>query len=113
MTGSSGLLPMEFNVVIALDPTQEKTAGGIIMPASKTDRDEMAMDEGTIEAASPHAFTYAEWPAEVRQPRPGDRVLFARYAGALHERGGAKFRVVKDKDIVAVVELPPALAVAA
>lgn len=100
----SGLLPMEFNVVVRLDPTEEKTSGGIILPQTKTDRDELANEEGTLEAVSPHAFTYADWPDGAYQPKPGDRVVFARYAGAIHERNGAKFRVIKDKDIVAVVE---------
>lgn len=110
----SGLQPMEFNVVVALDPTEEKTAGGIILPTTAKDRDELATDEGTLEAVSPHAFSYAEWTGDVQPPKPGARVLFSRYAGALHERAGRKYRIIKDKDVVAVVEAAkPALAVAA
>lgn len=104
----SGLVPLEFNCIVELDLTETKTAGGIILPASKTERDELANEEGMLVAVSPHAFSYAEgWPAEYL-PQPGDRILFARYAGAIHERGGRKFRVVKDRDIVAKVA-PPAL----
>ena len=113
MTNESGLAPCEFNIVIRMDPTEQKTAGGIILPTTKTDRDELATDEGTLVAVSPHAFTYADWPEGVRPPKAGDRVLFAQYAGRIWKRGDTTYRILKDKDLVAVIEPQPALAVAA
>lgn len=113
MRNESGLRPMEFNVIVEMDPTEERTAGGIILPTSKTDRDKLATEEGTLVALSPHAFTYAEWPADETPPQAGQRVLIARYAGAIHERAGKTFRILKDKDIVAVIEQPASLAEAA
>lgn len=113
MQNESGLQPMEFNVVIRMDPTEEVTKGGIILPTTKTERDELATDEGTLVAVSPHAFTYADWPAGARMPQPGDRVLFSQYSGRLWKRGEVTFRILKDKDIVAVVEQPASLAAAA
>lgn len=112
MTTDCGLRPMEFNVVIRMDPTESKTAGGIIIPDTKKDRDELATDEGTLEAVSPHAFTYAEWLC-AKPPKVGDRVMFAQYAGRLYEKDGVKYRIIKDKDIVAVIEPRPSLSVAA
>lgn len=112
-TNKSGLRPMEFNVVVEMDPVEEKTAGGIILPTSKTDRDKLAAEEGTLVALSPLAFTYEEWPEAEAKPAIGDRVLIARYAGAIHERDGKTFRILKDRDIVAVVEQQPAFAAAA
>lgn len=100
----SGLSPMEFNVVVRLDKIEEKTAGGIILPSAKLDRDKLETEEGELVALSPHAFTYAEWPEGARKPQEGDRVLIARFAGVLRERCGRDYRIVKDKDIVAVVE---------
>lgn len=110
MTNPSGLNPVEYNVVIEPDALETKTPGGIILLAKE--RDELAVDEGVIVAISPHAFTYAEW-GDTPPPQVGQRVLFNRYAGALHERRGRKFRVVQDKAIVAVVEGEPALAAVA
>lgn len=107
------LIPMEFNVVVELDKVEEKTAGGIILPSQKVDRDKLEAEEGTLVAVSPHAFTYAEWPAGARMPQVGDRVLIARFAGVLRERDGKSLKIVKDKDIIAVVETAPAVAVAA
>lgn len=113
MKNDSGLRPMEYNVVVEMAPVEERTAGGIILPASKTDRDKLATEEGVLVALSPHAFTYETWPEGESPPAVGDKVLIARYAGAIHERNGKTFRILKDKDIVAVVEPVPALAAAA
>jgi chaperonin GroES len=95
--------PTEFNVVVELDPAESKTPGGIILLDSKTERDRLASDEGTLIAVSPHAFTYADWPEGARRPQLGDRILFPRYTGILRETDGRTFRVIKDKDVVAVI----------
>jgi chaperonin GroES len=104
----SGLTPVEFFVVVALDAQQERTAGGIILPTTTQEKDKLATQEGTLVAVSPHAFSYAEnWP-EGSIPQCGQRVLFKRYAGALHERtiAGVKrdYRLIADKDIIAIVQ---------
>lgn len=113
MMNLSGLAPAEYNVIIRMDPVEEKTASGLYIPQTKVDRDEMSADEGTLIAVSPHAFTYADWPEGARMPQPGDRVLFAQYSGRIWKRGDEVFRILKDKDIIAVVEQPAAAAVAA
>lgn len=115
MRNESGLRPMEFNVVVAMDPVAEKTQSGIYIPQTKVERDELACDEGTLVALSPLAFSYAseaDW-GEAVKPAAGDRVLFAQYQGRLYERNGVKYRLLKDKDIVAVIESKAALAAAA
>lgn len=112
MTNPSGLDPTEFNVIVQLDEQKEKTDGGVWLPPTKQDRDELEMDEGTLVAVSPVAFTYENWPEDARRPQSGDRVLFARYSGVLHERGGKKFRIIKDRSIIAVVTPTPIRAVA-
>ena len=100
------LRPMEFNVVVELDVPKDNKIGSILMPASKVDRDKLEAEEGTLVAVSPHAFTYADWPEGSRKPQVGDRVLIARFAGIMRERDGVSLKIVKDKDIIAVVEGP-------
>lgn len=112
MTNESGLSPVEYNIVVRMDPVEEKTVGGIILPSSKTDRDELAADEGTIVAASPHAFSYAEW-GDVKPPQVGDRILMAQFDGRIWKRGGVTYRLIKDKSVIAVVEQAAQLAEAA
>lgn len=106
MHNAIDLLPMEFNIIIALDPVEEKTAGGIILTSEKVERNRLEEVEGTLVAASPLAFTYEEWPADAYMPQLGDRVFFARYAGILVERDGVWLRVIKDKELAAVVKPP-------
>jgi len=96
--------PIEFNVVVELDPVEEVTAGGIILPGSKTERDKLAGEEGTLVAVSPHAFTYADsWPEDRPPPRVGQRVMIKRFDGLLREKDGKSYRIVQDKSVVAVL----------
>jgi co-chaperonin GroES (HSP10) len=110
---ASGLTPLEFFVIVELDVQAEKTAGGVYLPPQAKDADELSTQEGTLVAASPHAFTYADgWP-EGSKPQAGQRVLFKKFAGAMHERGGRKYRILNDKDLVAIIDEPTALRKAA
>lgn len=112
----SGLTPLEFFVLVELDPQKEKV-GSIYVPTTVQDQDKLSAQEGTLLAVSPHAFSYADgWP-EGSKPVVGQRVLFKRYAGAIHDRtiNGVKrsFRLLNDKDIAAKIEPETALAAAA
>ena len=104
---AGGLVPLEYQCVIALDAQGEKI-GSIIMPSSVQEKDKLAAQEGTLVAISPHAFSYADsWP-EGSKPEVGQRVLIRRYSGVMHERGEGStkraYRLVSDKDIIAIVQ---------
>lgn len=113
MPNESGLAPLEYNVVIRMDPVEEKTASGLYIPQTKVDRDELSADEGTIVAMSPLAFSYADWPKEARLPQVGDRILMAQFDGRIWKRGENTYRLIKDKSVIAVIEQPAAMAAAA
>ena len=113
MSNESGLQPVEYNVVVRMDPVEEKTSSGIYLPQTKQDRDKMAADEGVLVAVSPHAFSYAEWPEGVEPPKVGDRILMAQFDGRVWERGGQTYRLIKDKSVIAVIQQPAALSQAA
>lgn len=105
----TGIIPLEYVVLVELDPQEEKTAGGIILPTTVQDKDKLSTQEGTLIDASPHAFSYADdWPADRPPPRIGQRVMFKRYDGSIHEReiNGVKrnFRLLNDKSIIAIIE---------
>jgi co-chaperonin GroES (HSP10) len=98
-----GLMPIEFNVIVDQDPVKEMI-GSIIVPEMRKERDMHMETRGSIVAMSPLAFTYEEWPAGSRIPKVGDRVAFAQHAGAFIDGAdGKKYRVLKDKDILAVL----------
>lgn len=100
----AGIAPMEYNVLVAPEDTEEITKGGIILTQSAKETNDLAAQRGRLIAASPLAFSYAEWPEDARKPGVGDAVVFAKYAGTLFKgRDGKEYRIVKDKDVVAVV----------
>jgi chaperonin GroES len=106
MTNLSGIYPTEYKVLVQPIKVDEKTKGGIILPDEHKDREQFAQMQGTLVAISPLAFTYAtkdDWGAAER-PKPGDRVMFAKFAGAaVKGKDGADYRIVNDKDVSAVL----------
>lgn len=103
----SGWDPSEYKVIILpIDLGDKfKIAGkvsSLVMPDPVKERDQFAQMEGLLVAVSPLAYTYADWPEGARKPAVGDRVLFAKYAGAVIEGDdGQKYKMVNDKDIAA------------
>lgn len=112
----SGIYPTEFKVVILPDEVNNehkfKGQSGkefkLYKPDDTTEREQFAQQDGVIVAVSGLAFTYAtraEWDAGgCSPPKAGDRVSFAKYAGATRLGKDSKtYRVVNDKDIIAVL----------
>ena len=100
---TSGFAPLEYKVLIKLDPEKEKTAGGIYIPDETKEREQNAAVEGEVIALSPAAFSYEDWQDGTPLPQPGDRVVFAKFSGfALDGDDGGKYRIVNDKDIIAL-----------
>lgn len=101
----SGIRPTEFKVLIEPDAVEEKI-GSIIVPDIVKDKEKYATTDGTIIAISHLAFSYAtaeEWGDE--KPKAGDRVAYAKYAGARRKgKDGKDYLLVNDKDVVAVIE---------
>lgn len=105
----AGILPTEYKCLILPAPVEEKTKGGLILAEETKDKEKYATTEGTLIAVSPLAFSYAtpeEWAAaKAEKPKPGDRVVFVKYAG-LRRKGkdGKDYILCNDKDIVAIIE---------
>lgn len=104
MKNESGILPTEYKVLILPKEIEAKSKGGIIIPDQVKERDHFAQMEGTLVAVSPLAFSYDNWNG-YDPPKVGDRVLFAKFAGAVvtSHRDGKDYRIVNDKDIAAVL----------
>ncbi len=106
MKNESRINPTEYKVLIAPIQVDEKTKGGIIIPDEHKDREQFAQMQGTLVAVSPLAFTYADeasW-GEAEKPKPGDKVLFAKFAGAVVKgMDGKDYRIVNDRDVAAVI----------
>lgn len=103
-TKSPGIRPIEYNVLIKQDEVEEKTSGGVFIPGQEQDRQKHAQTRGEIVAMSPMAFSFDDWPQGEPKPELGQRVVFGRHAGTFVEGvDGNEYRVVKDKDVVAVM----------
>lgn len=103
MRNPSGWEPVEFNVLVQVDTVETKTKGGIFIPDKLVDEKTLASTEATLVAVSPLAFTYETWPEGSAKPQPGERILMAKYAGSpVKGADGIEYRVIKDKDILAV-----------
>jgi chaperonin GroES len=99
MENKSGIQPVEFKVLILPDSVKERTAGGIILPEMMKDKEQMAQVKGQIVAVGGDAF--ADWKDA---PVPGMRVYFGKYAGYMVTgEDGQEYRLVNDKDLVAVI----------
>jgi chaperonin GroES len=96
----SGIDPIEYKVLVRPKTAANKTAGGIMLPEVVVEKDQHASMEGTVCAVSPLAFSYEDGAPKAK---PGDTVIFARYSG-INVKGcdGAEYRLMNDKDIVAV-----------
>ena len=113
----SGIVPTEFKVLVLPDESETQIRArrsNIAVPEAYAAMYAHGSVTGRIIAMSPAAFSYHDWPAASRLPVIGERIVFARYAGMLvqgkpviNERGHEEpreYRLLNDKDIVAVLE---------
>lgn len=102
---SSGIRPVEYNVLLKQDDVDEKTEGGLYLPGETQERNKHAQVRGVIVAVSPMAFTFDDWPDDEPKPQVGQSVVFAKHTGTFVDGlDGVEYRVVKDRDVVAVID---------
>lgn len=95
------IYPVDYKVLIKLDPVEEKSAGGIVLSVGdQTEREQMAQVRGTLIARGGNAFQ--DWKGT--RPEPGNRVMLAKYAGLFCEGyDGEEYRLCNDKDVAALL----------
>lgn len=92
--------PVEYKILVRLDKVEEITKGGIYIPMSLRDKQQMMQVEATLVAVGGNAFE--DWAGKV--PRIGDRIYVAKAAGyAVVGMDGEKYQLMNDKDIAAVI----------
>ena len=106
MLNTSGYEPTEYKVLVRRKEVETQSPGGIIIPETTQEKEKFATMEGQLIAASHLAFTYAtdsEWGNA--KPKPGDKVLIAKYAGVtVKGKDGDEYVLVNDKDVMAFVK---------
>ncbi len=105
-----GIRPIEYNVIVAPVAATESDGkiGSLYIPDDAKENLDLAMQVGRIIAQSPLAYSYEKWLQPDLQPQVGQIVWFARYAGKEFVGiDGKTYRILKDKDIGAIIEEPP------
>ena len=92
--------PLHDRVVVKRLDAEEKTAGGIIIPDTAKEKPM----EGEIIAAGPGARNEAGAlvPLDVKA---GDRVLFGKWSGTEVKLNGEDLLIMKESDIMGIVEV--------
>lgn len=110
----SGWQPIDDKVLILPDEVFDQTTGGIHLPGDVQEKQQMAVEYGTLIALGPAAYALSgdrvrvwvevpeDGPANPK-PKPGDRVFMERYAGALLTGDdGRTYRLADDKVVGAI-----------
>lgn len=93
------LKPLGNRVVIEVAKEEEKTVGGIVLPSAAKEKSQT----GTVAAIGEGRIT-DNGTKIAMSVKEGDKVLFEKYAGTEIKFAGKDYLVVKETDIVAVVE---------
>jgi chaperonin GroES len=94
----STLMPLGDRVVVEREESEQRTAGGILLPDSAKDKPArgtvVSVGEGKLDTKGQrHAL----------QVKPGDRVVFTSYAGEPFKVGDAELLLMREDDILAVL----------
>jgi chaperonin GroES len=91
--------PLHDRVVVRRTDAEEKTAGGIIIPDTAKEKP----IEGEVVAAGPGARKERGELVPLDLKR-GDRVLFGKWSGTEIKIDGEEFLIMKESDVLGVVE---------
>lgn len=110
---NSGIIPMQFKLVVEVSTVEKITSGGIIVPDNSADRRQFDITRGKIVAVGPAAFTdNDQYPEGTRVPQVGDVIWFDKHAGTQMKSKRDQtilFRVIEDTDITGIVFEPEAM----
>lgn len=102
----SGIHPAGHCILVQPKEVEQTSQGGIVLAtATQNRREEMGQTEATVIELG--ACAYKDQPSP--WCKPGDSVVFARYAG-IERRfpDGRVYRIISDLDVKAVIEQPKA-----
>ena len=95
--------PLHDRVVVRRLNAEEKTAGGIIIPDTAKEKPQ----EGEVVAVGPGTRDEAGKLVPV-DLKAGDRVLFGKWSGSEVKIDGEELLIMKESDVMGVVESAPA-----
>ena len=90
--------PLFDKVVVESLETEEKTNSGFILPSSSQEKQQMAK----IVAVGPGGIIDGK--EIVMQVKVGDTILYSKYSGSEFKIDGKELTIIRQSDILAVVE---------
>lgn len=100
--------PLHDRILVRRIEAEEKTAGGIIIPDTAKEKPM----EGEVIAVGPGARDEAGKLVEL-DVKVGDRILFGKWSGTEIKLGGEDLLIMKESDVMGVIEQTTALKKAA
>ncbi|WP_024342337.1 MULTISPECIES: co-chaperone GroES [Bradyrhizobium] len=91
--------PLHDRVLVRRLDAEEKTAGGIIIPDTAKEKPQ----QGEIVATGPGARNEQGQLVQL-DVKPGDRVLFGKWSGTEVKINGEEFLIMKESDLLGVIE---------
>jgi chaperonin GroES len=93
------LQPLGDRVVVRRESSEEKTAGGIVLPDSAKEKPQRGVIESVGNGKLLDSGSRGKLQVEV-----GDRVLFTSWAGETFKIGDDELLLMREEDILAVLE---------
>lgn len=90
--------PLADRIVIKMMEAEEKTKSGIVLPGSAKEQPQLAE---VIEVGPGGVVDGKEIKMELKA---GDKVLFSKYAGTEVKLDGQEYTILRQSDVLAVVE---------
>ncbi|MEM9908109.1 MAG: co-chaperone GroES [Cyanobacteria bacterium P01_D01_bin.44] len=94
----STVTPLGDRVLIKVSQSEEKTAGGILLPDTAKEKPQI----GEITSVGPGKRN-DDGSRQAPEVKIGDKVLYSKYAGTDIKFGGEDYVLLSEKDILAVV----------
>lgn len=99
MSSKLSLKPLGDRLVVEPIEQEEVTAGGIVLPETAKEKPQ----QGKVLAAGPGARDDEGKRIEM-DVKVGDKVLYAKYGGTEVKIDGKKLLILKESDVLAIVE---------
>ncbi|WGR59682.1 co-chaperone GroES [Paracoccus ferrooxidans] len=93
--------PLHDRILVRRIDAEEKTAGGLIIPDSAKEKPQ----EGEVLAAGPGARS-EDGTLHPLDVKPGDRILFGKWSGTEIRLDGEDLLIMKESDVLGVIEAP-------
>ena len=94
------LKPLDDRIVVKPSEAEQTTASGLVIPDTAKEKPQ----QGTVLAVGPGRWSDDEGKHFALDVKVGDKVLFGKYAGTEVKVDGEELLVMREDDIVGVVE---------